>query len=200
MCAVQRSRRVRRWRLVGRPRRAVRRSRRVRRWRLAGRPRRAVERSCRVRRWRLVGRPRRAVERSCRVRRCRLVGRPFRRAVQRSCRVHRCRQKTRSRLWMSRRNLSLSSSGRWGRRTVAAHVAGVCGQPQPSSRHLICIPRGPGRPGWLPTRVYHRPVQARISAYGSSNHGFAGRAPPKRPPRCVEFPTIFGTGNLASRT
>jgi hypothetical protein len=29
-----------------------------------------------------------------------------------------------------------------------------------------------GGPGWLPTLGSHRPVRARISAYGSSSHGF----------------------------
>ena len=31
----------------------------------------------------------------------------------------------------------------------------------------------PGGPGWFPTRGSHRPVRARISAYGSSDLGFA---------------------------
>ena len=34
---------------------------------------------------------------------------------------------------------------------------------------------GPGGPRVLPPQGSHRPVRARISAYGSSNHGFAAR-------------------------
>jgi hypothetical protein len=33
--------------------------------------------------------------------------------------------------------------------------------------------RKPGGPGRLPAQGSHRPVRARIRAYGSSNHGFA---------------------------
>ena len=36
---------------------------------------------------------------------------------------------------------------------------------------LACV--GPGGPGALPPRGSHRPVRARVRAYGSSNHGFA---------------------------
>ena len=49
---------------------------------------------------------------------------------------------------------------------------------------------GPGGPGSLPTRGSHRPVRARIRAYGSSDHGFAddpsdsGRTADTRPSRC----------------
>ncbi len=33
----------------------------------------------------------------------------------------------------------------------------------------------PGGPGQLPTQGSHRSVRARMSAYGSSNHGFRTR-------------------------
>ncbi len=47
----------------------------------------------------------------------------------------------------------------------------------PSARRCGDIRKrlGPGGPGWFPSRGSHRPVRAQISAYGSSNHGFAAR-------------------------
>lgn len=41
------------------------------------------------------------------------------------------------------------------------------------SRSLLRSHRRPGGLGALPTRGSHRPVRARIRAYGSSDHGFA---------------------------
>ena len=40
--------------------------------------------------------------------------------------------------------------------------------------------RCPGGPGRLPAPGSHSPVRARISAYGSSDHGFASRFPAHR--------------------
>ena len=60
------------------------------------------------------------------------------------------------------------------RRNACAHESTNGAGTDARWRNQLPAP-GPGGPGALPPRGSHRPVRARIRAYGSSNHGFAAR-------------------------